>query len=197
MCGSACVTGGGVGIALYSSGALVWWFWNSSCHLLMMSNCWYHHTGPHASSNKCCCPLLPSLFGPSQVGQAATDSSFFGKWWGWGESSPVTLLFCFTRPAPLGREGEHILPACKKEQMHFPKFLWAIKLFCWISVSVDLIFLGDLFLTTWMNSFKHYCTSVPNKSVNKHCILLYRYVRDCSLFMACSGYMIRGYWLII
>lgn len=115
----------------------------------------------------------------------------------WRIISIDSLLFCFTRPAPLGREGEHILPACKKEQMHFPKFWWAIKLFCWISVSVNLIFLGDLFLTTWMNSFKHYCTSVPNKSVNKHCILLYRFVRDCSLFMACSGYMIRGYWLIV
>lgn len=157
-CGSAHVRGGGVRIVLCSSRILIQWLWNSSCHFLMMSNCWYHYTGPHASSNKCCCPLLPNLFGPSQVGQAATDSSFFSKWWRWGKSYPVIfLLFYFTRPAPPGGKGEHIFPACKKGQMHFPKFWQAIKLFCWISVPVDLISLGDLLLTTWTIELLHNC----------------------------------------
>lgn len=154
VCGSARVRGGGVGIVLCSSRILVQWFWNSSCHLLMMSNCWHHHAGPHASLTNAVVPCSPICLDFLRWGKQLVTAPSLAN--GGDEESPVIfLLFCFTRPAPLGGKGENIFPACKKGQNALSKFWQAIKLFCW-NVSVEIC-LGDLLLTTWIIELLYNC----------------------------------------
>lgn len=160
--------GGGIGIVFSSSGRLGQW----PHHLLVMSSSWCHHVCPHSSSNKCCCLLLPNLFGLSQEGQAASAGFSSGKWQGWGESSPAIFWWCPACPGLLclGREEESMfsLPArrdkCTSQNIDKQSSCSAgSKGLYWLSAFRGLTLNKRDWLTEYNSFKKNHWTTAPKK----------------------------------